>query len=138
MTKRAKYGYWAAGGAAFWAVIFYAVLYRILGCSPRHVVLAYAILLATVGPGQFAMYRSERISEYRVKLRRRLEVTCCMILALWTAVVLWAFVSSPIPWLLASISWLVGAVVGMLALWLSYKTMLKLQLGNQSVDAHRK
>lgn len=138
MTVRAKYCYWAIAGLAFWAIVFYAVLYRILGCSSGHALLAYAVLLAILGPGQFAMYKSERIPEYRARLRRRLEITCCMTLALWTAVVLWAFLSSPITWPLASVCWLVGAFVGILALWLGYKTMLKLQLGNQSADAFRK
>jgi len=134
MALKAKYISFYVGGMLLWTSLLYIVGHRWL-CWRLSVVATIDLILAVVlGVGQVAMYRSETISCYRSRVRRRMQVAACIMLALWSGICIWLPNSNSISWRLALFCWLSGLVVGAVSLWAGYKSVLKWRLGSRPDD----
>ncbi len=135
MTVRQKYTSWYAGGMVFWAISFYFVGHQVLGWPLLSLGIAYLALAGLLGVIQISMYLSERIRDYRARLRRRAEITAGLWLITSVSVLIWLVSQNLMPWRLALIFFAVGASLGFASLWVGYRLTLRWQIGRRPEDS---
>jgi|GEM_PF-4531844 hypothetical protein len=134
MTIGRKYACWAVGGMVFWAAIFYYVGYQLLGWPPVPLGIAYASLIGLLSIGQFALYRSENIVSYNLRMRRRMQIAGALELAIWLGLLVWLVAAHLMSWQLALIVFIFMVLLGSFLLWAVYHTMVRFRLGSRPGD----
>lgn len=134
MTTRAKYAYSFLAGVIFWAGAFYGLGHRLLGWPPKDLVIGYVVLIAWLGVAGLAVYRGERIDDYRDRLRYRAAVAASLGLVGGCGLVAWALLSTSTTLAIVAVCEITAVVVTSAASWAAYKLSVRFRLGCRPGD----
>jgi hypothetical protein len=96
--------------------------------------IAYASLIGFLSIGQFALYRSENIVNYNLRMRRRMQIAGALELTIWLGLLIWLVAANLMSWQLALIVFVFIVLFGSFLLWAVYRTMVTFRLGSRPGD----
>jgi hypothetical protein len=127
MQPRVKYLAGSIGGLIVWALFLYAL--RSLHLAGAHPVTSYILLISISGVAQWGMYRTERMPDYRGRIKWRCyiffaAVAPCLGVLVWSAL---SGAEVPDYTILAVVLGCVGASAAIA--WLAYRIVIQWGLG---------